>query len=215
MMNLLPVVSRLVLLLLAVAAIILHFVPRIRIPGGELTIYAGTGVYLLLMLIEMLMNIGDARTVKDTTRLSFNYLTKSIVFRRIIMMVILLAIAVITFTSTNIMSIRALVLVAAAMELIMFVARLSARYYRVVISPETLSIIEDQRKITHHSRIKDVEFRYEVFFFRMKDGNVYEVHLLSIEKEKQKEFAQAITKWLAQHNIPVTQDGTQKLQAFL
>lgn len=215
MMNLLPVLSRLLLLMLAIAALIFYFVPRIKIPGGEITIYAGTGIYLVLMLIEMLANIGDARTVKDTTRLSFNYLTKSIVFRRIIMFVILLAIAVITFVTINIMSIRVLAIAAAAMEFIMFAARFSTGYYRVVIDRETLSIIEDQRKIAHHSRIKDVEFRYEVFFFRMKDNNVYEVDLFSIKKDQQKQFVQAILKWLAEHNIPITQDGTQKLQAFL
>lgn len=207
--------SRITLLLLSIVVLIDKFVPQVRISVDDPVIYAGLGIYLLLVVTELAMNIKDVRTVKDTTRLSFNYLTKGLIFRKVILFIFLIAVSVISIMSARAGIFRTLVVSVTAIELLVFIVRMTGNYYRVVINGEKLSIIEDQRKVVHHSRIKDVEFRYEVFFFRMKDNNVYEVHLHSLREDQQKRFAHAIIQWLEMYNIPVTEEGMKKLQPFM
>lgn len=215
MINLLPVISRILSLFLAVTIVIDKFFPRVRLTVSDSLVYAGIIIYLLLVITEVALSVKSARSVKDTTRLSFNYLTKGRIFRKIILFIILGAMSVTAMFATNIEVVHALVLSITLMEVLGFVARVGANCYRVEIAEDTISVIEDQRKVAHYSRINDVEFRYEMFFLRMKDNSVYEVHLPSIKQHDQKRFVEAITAWLQGHNIPLTSEGTQKLHSFL
>lgn len=215
MINLLPVVSRTTSLLLAVMIIIDKFIPRVKLAIDDKIAYAGISVYLLLVLTELVLNIRSARVVKDTTRLSVKYLTKGRIFRKVILFVILGAMSVVTVIATNIPVVHALMISIMLTEVLTFIVRVAGNYYRVEITEDRISIFEDQRKVVHHSRIKDVEFRYEMFFLRMKDDGVYEVHVPSIRQEDQKRFVQTMLNWLEMHGIPVTREGVQNLQPFL
>jgi hypothetical protein len=215
MINFLPVLSRITLLLLSIIVLVDRFVPRVRISVDDLLVYAGIGFYLMLVMIELAMNTRDAHASKDTTALSFKYLTRGVIFRKVLLFVILIAMSVIALVALNDKVLQALAVSVTAIELLAFIARATGGLYRVVIGKETLAIIEDQRKEVHYSRIKDVEFRYDIFFFRMNDSGVYEVHVPSISESHQRMFAFSMNKWLEDHSIPITEEGKKNLEVFL
>jgi hypothetical protein len=212
MQRIIPLIKNVLLLALVALVFIDNFVYSWFVYNAGIIIYCCMGLYLFLTLVELFLNV---RSVREQTALSFKYLTKFFIFKKIVINAILLALGIVSFMSYS--KGAALTMFAFALfavDLVSFIARNVIGYYRLMIETFTFSIVEDQEKVVHSARVDKVEFRYDVFFFKMKDGKVKEIDLMSLQAHRQKEFVREMTAWIRKHNIPISTEGEEKLQAW-
>jgi hypothetical protein len=215
MLRILPLINRVLLLALLLLLFGHNFIGMLHLPYNTSVAYGLIGLYLLLVLIELVLNIKSAREGYRTGN-SFRYLTRLLVFKKLIINVIVLALAIVTLFVYGVFPELTLFLfVIAGTDIIGSVIRRLSGVYRVMIEEFTFSIVDDQEKVINHGRINEVAFRYEVLFFKLKDGSVKEISVENIEKERQKEFVQAMVKWLEERNIPIEAESMQKLTSWL
>jgi hypothetical protein len=214
MQRIIPLINRIVLLLLVLLVFAKAFIPRLRLQHAETVFYILFTVYVILALIELLLNIKATKPAEGRTYLSFRYLTRLFLFKKLIVNVLILIMAV-TATYYKVPPELVFFLFGiVVVDAVSFIIRLLAGYYSVILEELTFSIITDQEKVVHSARIKLVEFRYDVFFFKMKDDSVNEVSVENIERAKQRIFVSEMVAWIERHQIVISEEAREKLKSW-
>lgn len=211
MQRILPLLNRLLLLALVVL-VVLGFEEslfhRLKLTNIQTITYVVAIVYVLFVLLELVLNTRSAMASRHTTVISVRYLTRFFLFKKLMVNIVILAFALVSLYSHNATpEMKIFLLTLLALDIISFVVRLLTGHYRLMIEEYTFSIVEDQEKVVNAGRIVLVEFRYDIFFFKLKNDEVKELVLESIPVQHRKEFTAAMLGWLGKHNIPISAEG--------
>jgi len=215
MLRIIPLINRIVLLALVLLVFAATFIPRFRLQHSETIFYSLFIIYVVLSITELVLNIKAAKPAESRTFLSFRYLTRLFLFKKLIINVLILIMGV-TATFYRVPSMLVILLFTIVIiDAISFIIRYRTGHYRVMLEENTFSIFTEQETVVPAHSISSVAFRYDVFFFTMKDEHVYEVSVENIESSRQREFAGEMVAWAERNDLSITEEAREKLKRWL
>ena len=143
----------------------------------------------------------------------FVYFTQGMVTKKVIRIgSFMIASGILLFSGLKVMLFGVVLLAMLSGDVAGLLMGLKHRMYYVYFEEKSIVFVEDQVKRIFASHIKEIEYRYEIFYLTLKNDQVRLIEMARIEgEEDRKAFIQEFIFWATTYQLPFTEEAKQKL----
>lgn len=165
-------------------------------------------VYIAFSILEFTRQLSKALLPHDR----FFYFPLSFLSTKFIKLAAFgLACALLFLSKSSLVFLAGLLLTVILADLLVFALRIAKKvYYVSLFANYVLFSLEDEKQV-FASKVKIVEFRYNIFYLTLVDGKIYTLEVERIEKAKQKLFVEKMVLWVLSNNLQFTDEAKAKL----
>ncbi|MGZ3865324.1 MAG: hypothetical protein ACXVC6_03920 [Bacteroidia bacterium] len=166
------------------------------------------GIYILLSVVEFTQQIKKA----DMPNERFSYLPFSFLSGKFIKIgAFTIAAVILLMSGSNLVFLGGILLIVLIADTLAFLFRISKRAYFVSLFNDYMIFTLDHDTKVFASDVKEVEFRYGVFFLQLNSNKTYSVEISRIEKSLQNSFTEKFVLWAVINKLQFTQEAKAKL----
>jgi membrane protein required for colicin V production len=97
-------------------------------------------------------------------------------------------------------------------EIISLFVKLRNKLFYAYFEEKSIVFFDDGVKRIYSSHIKEIEYRYNIFYLTLKNDQVRMIETERVEgEEAQKDFVQEFVFWAKTYNLPFTEEAREKL----
>ena len=180
-------------------------------PSGNtlLMLQVGLGVlYLFFSVMEFSGKMEKMSLPFDR----FFYLPFSVVSDKLIWLGALsIAAVVLFFSQSRLVTLAVLLFIKILADVIVFALKMKRKvYYISLFANYVLISLEHEQKI-FASSIESVEFRYDIFYLKLKDKKTASLITDRLSENEKQLFTEKFVQWALQNNLSFTEEAKQKL----
>ncbi len=196
-------------LLVALAFTTCHLVIKTPDKNTLLFILIGfAGVYIFLSIKEFLNTLAKSALPYDR----FFYLPISVISVKVIKLGAFIIMGTVLFLSeSSLVYLGALILIILFSDLLVFALRLGKKVYYVSLFANYILYALEQETKVFASQIEMVEYRYDVFYLKAKNGKTYPIEIARMPKADRPLFTEKFVLWVVCNKLVFTPEAKEKL----
>jgi len=142
----------------------------------------------------------------------FTYLPLSIIAKTAIRFCIFSVCAIVLYLSeANIKPMALVILLFLINDVSIFLLRWKSKNYFIALDDDHIFFQTDKQEKVFISRIKEVEFRHNIFYFTMISNSVRMLEMDIIEESQRENFKTLLVEWMIKNKLVLTDEAKQKL----
>jgi len=164
--------------------------------------------YVSFSIIEFVRQLEKTNLPNDR----FFYLPLSFLSNKFIKLGAFTIACVILFLSkSNLVFLAGLLLIVILADVLVFLLRINKKvYYISLFANYILFSLEDEKKV-FAAHVEHIEYRYEIFYLKLKNRKVYPIQVSRIEKPEQSAFIEKFVLWVVCNKLHFTDEAREKL----
>lgn len=174
-------------------------------------LYAVSGLSLGYIILSLLEYTSAAKQDKPKYKL-FVYVTSGMIAKRSIRIgAFIIASAILLFSGLKVLLFGILLFALLIGEVISLVVKLRNKMYYIYFEEKAIVFREDNVKRIFSSHIREIEFRYDIFYLTLNNSQVKIIETDKVGKENQQDFIKEFVFWANTYQLPFTSEAKEKL----
>ncbi|MGZ3864106.1 MAG: hypothetical protein ACXVPN_13435 [Bacteroidia bacterium] len=165
-------------------------------------------IYILLSVIEFTQQIKKA----DMPNERFSYLPFSFLSGKFIKIgAFTIAAVILLMSGSRLVFLGGILLMVLAGDILAFSLRVSKRAYFVSLFNDHLLFTMDHETKIFASQVKEVEYRYGIFYLQLNNNKTYSIDISRIERSLKTSFTEKFVMWVVINKLRFTDEARAKL----
>lgn len=174
-------------------------------------LYAVSGLSLGYIILSLVEYSSAAKQEKPKHKL-FVYVTSGMIAKRSIRIgAFIIASAILLFSGLKVLLFGVALLALLIGEVISLFVKLRNKMYYIYFEEKAIVFREDNIKRIFASHIREIEYRYEIFYLTLTNNQVNVIETDKVGKENQQEFIKEFVFWANTYQLPFTSEAKEKL----
>ena len=165
-------------------------------------------IYILFSVLEFIRQLEKTNMPNDR----FFYFPLNFLSRKFIKLgAFTIACVVLFISKSSLIFLGGLVLIVILSDILVFLLRISKKmYYISLFSDHVLFSLEHEKQV-FASQVEIIEFRYGIFYLKLKNGNTFPIEVSRIDKAHQNSFTDKFVLWVVCNKLHFTDEAKEKL----
>lgn len=165
-------------------------------------------IYILLSVVEFTQQIKKAEMPNER----FSYLPFSFLSGKFIKIgAFTIAAVILLLSGSSLVFLGGILLIVLIADVLAFLFRVSKRAYFVSLFNDHIIFTLDHDKKVFSEDVKEVEYRYGIFFLQLNNGKTFSIDVSRIEKSLKESFTEKFVLWIVINKLHFTEEARIKL----
>jgi hypothetical protein len=166
------------------------------------------GIYILFSVLEFVRQLGKTTMPSDR----FFYFPLNFLSRKFIKLgAFTIACVVLFISKSSLVFLGGLVLIVIIADVLVFLLRISKKMYYISLFSDHVLLSLEHEKLVFASQVEIIEFRYGIFYLKLKNGNTFPIEVSRIDKAHQNSFTDKFVLWVVCNKLHFTDEAKEKL----
>ena len=183
----------------------------LRIPDASTLLFILIGfaaVYIFLSVTEFINTLAKSALPYDR----FFYLPLSVVSFKVIKLgAIVIVGTVLVLSQSVLIYLGTLLLIILFSDSLVFLLRLRKKVYYVSLFANYILFALEKESKVFASQVETIEYRYDIFYLRCKNGKTYPIEIARMQKAEQPLFTEKFVLWVVCNKLVFTPEAKEKL----